>query len=790
MKKAAIGRPEALRYMLSGAMCAIGSIAVLSAQRADVKPPVTITEQSYPAAQVESGRTVFAARCGFCHGRDTAGGESGPDLTRSALVAQDVRGDKIGAVVRAGRPDRGMPAFTLADADIAALVAFVHDQKTRAESQEGGRRSVDPADLQTGNAAAGQRYFEGAGGCTKCHSATGDLADVATRLQGLTLLQRMLYPAPRQGRPLRARAAVTLPSGEVVAGTLASRDEFAIAVIDTSGRYRSWPAGSVKAIVDNPLDAHSKQLDVYTDNQIHDVLAYLQSLRGSAQGDATAAPAPVARGKGFDPALLLSPPSDSWPTYHGDYSGRRHSGLTQLSPANVRQLTLSWAFETGQSAQIKATPILANGVMYLAMPDAAWAVDARTGRQIWRYTYPSNEGFHIGHRGVAIRGNSVFLTTPDAHLLSLDANTGAVNWNVAIADSKRGYWSTMAPLVVRDHLLVGVSGDFDNLPGVLKSIDPETGKTQWTFYSTPPAGAPDSKSGGATGGQMWMTGTYDPDLNLVFVGTGNPTPTLNGPARPGDNPWTCSILAINPDSGQLAWGFQASPHDTHDWDAAEVPVLVDAVFNGAPRKLLLQASRNGYFFVLDRTNGKSLLTKPFSTVNWASGVDKDGRPTPAASKEPARDGRLVAPNESGATNFRSPSFDPRTGLLVVSAQDGYGIYFFKPEHGAFGWAGADYTLYGKSTIRAIDYRTGAIKWNHDIGDGAGTAGVLTTESGLTFTGDIAGNVLALKTSDGATLWHASIGRVGNSPITYELDGRQYLVVAGGGALYAWTLPPK
>jgi len=217
-------------------------------------------------------------------------------------------------------------------------------------------------------------------------------------------------------------------------------------------------------------------------------------------------------------------------------------------------------------------------------------------------------------------------------------------------------------------------------------------------------------------------------------------------------------------------------------------VLVDAPFAGVQRKLLLQASRNGYFFVLDRTTGKNLLTKPFAAVNWASGVDGDGRPTPSPAKEPARDGRLVAPNESGATNFRSPSFDPRTGLLVVNAQDGYGIYFFKPEHGAFGWAGADYTLYGKSAIRAIDYRTGAIKWNHDIGEGAGTAGVLTTESGLTFTGDIAGNLLALRTSDGATLWHAATGRIGNSPVTYEFDGRQYVVVGAGSSLYAWSLP--
>ncbi len=774
---------------------AVGAAAVMTMpapsaaqQRADVKPPPTVTPQSYPADQVEEGRAVFGSRCGFCHGRDAGGGESGPDLTRSALVAEDIRGDRIAPLVRAGRPDRGMPSFSLADADLAAMVAFVHDQKTRAEAREGGRRAVDAADLRTGNAEAGRRFFDGAGGCVRCHSATGDLAGVATRLDGLTLLQRMLYPSPRPGQPGRARATVVLPGGQTVSGTLAFRDEFTIALIDASGAYRSWPASAVKADVDNPLDAHSKLLATYTDEQMHDVLAYLQTLRGGEPP--SRASVPVASTKGLDASVLLHPPADSWPTYHGDYSGRRHSSLTQIAPASVRRLTLAWAFETGQSGQIKSTPILVNGVMYLAMPDAAWAIDARTGRQIWRYSYPQNSGFHIGHRGVAVRGRSVFLTTPDAHLVSLDAATGAVEWNVAIADSARGYWSTMAPLVIRDHLIVGVSGDFDNLPGLLKSIDPDTGRTQWTFYSTPPAGTPGSPSGGATGGQMWMTGTYDPDLNLLFVGTGNPTPTLNGSARPGDNPWTCSIVAINPDNGTLAWGFQASPHDTHDWDAAEVPVLVDAAFDGTPRRLLLQASRNGYFFVLDRTTGKNLLTKPFATVNWASGVDPSGRPKPASSKEPARDGRLVAPNESGATNFRSPSFDPRTGLLVVSAQDGYGIYFFKPEHGAFGWAGADYTLFGASAIRAIDYRTGAVKWSHAIGEGAGTAGVLTTDSGLTFTGDVAGNLIALRTSDGATLWHAAIGRVGNSPITYELDGRQYVVAAGGGSLFAWTLPPR
>ena len=495
-----------------------------------------------------------------------------------------------------------------------------------------------------------------------------------------------------------------------------------------------------------------------------------------------------AAAQGLDPSALLKPPIDSWPTYHGDYSGQRHSRLTQITPANVHQMTLAWAFQTGQTQQIKATPIVVNGVIYISTPDNMWAIDARSGRQIWRYAYPSNDGFHIGHRGVAVYKDLVYLTTPDAHLVALDARDGTVKWNVVIADAKKGYWSTNAPLVIRNHLLVGVSGDFDNLPGILKAFDPETGKTQWTFYSTPPPDTPNSLSGGATGGQMWMTGTYDPELNLVYVGTGNPTPVLNGPVRPGDNRWTCSIVALDPDTGALAWGFQASPHDTHDWDASEVPVLVDADFGGTRRKLLLQASRNGYYFVLDRTNGKNLLTTPFATVNWAKGVDNEGRPIPLEDKEPSRDGRLVAPDEAGGTNYRSPSFDPATGLLVVSSHDAYGIYFFKPEHGKYGWAGADYNVHGRGVLRAIEYQTGTIRWSHDLSGGAGAAGVLTTASGLTFTGDSAGSAIALRTSDGATLWHSGIGRVGNGPVTYELDGRQYVLLGGGSALYAWALP--
>jgi len=498
----------------------------------------------------------------------------------------------------------------------------------------------------------------------------------------------------------------------------------------------------------------------------------------------------VGSGQGLDHTAILKRAVDSWPTYHGDYSGQRHSPLTQITPANVSQMTLAWAFQTGQSASIKSTPIVVNGILYVSAPDQLWAIDARTARQVWQYRYPDNTGFHIGHRGVAVYKDSVFLTTPDAHLVALDARNGKVKWNVEIADAKKGYWSTNAPLLIRNHLLVGVAGDFDNLPGILTSVDPETGKTQWVYYSTPPPGTPGSTSGGATGGQMWMTGTYDPQLDLVYVGTGNPTPVLNGDARPGDNTWTNSVVALHPETGKMEWGFQTTPHDTHDWDAAEVPVLVDGLFDGVQRKMILQAARNGYFFVLDRANGTNLKTIPFAAANWATGVDRAGRPIPNRDKEPSRDGRLVAPNEAGGTNYRSPSFDPDTGLFIVSAQDSYGIYFFKAEHGNYGWAGADYNVYGRGALRAIDYTTGTVRWSHDLGDGAAPAGVLTTASGVLFSGDNHGNALALRTADGTTLWHSAIGTVGNAPITYELDGRQYVVMGGGGVLFGFVLPDR
>lgn len=485
-------------------------------------------------------------------------------------------------------------------------------------------------------------------------------------------------------------------------------------------------------------------------------------------------------------AQILHPAPDSWPLYHGDYSGRRHSALKQITPRNVGDLTLAWAFQTGEKDVIKSSPLLVDGILYFTLPDNVWAVDARSGHQIWHYNRPS-VGEHIGHRGVAMYKGWLFFTTPDAHLISLDAKDGQVRWDKIIADTKLGYWSTMAPLVVKNHVIVGVGGDSDNLPGLLRSFDPETGDTQWEWDATPPAGTPNQPTGGMT----WMTGTYDPELNLVYWGTGNPTPVLAGGPRPGMDLYTCAIVAIDPDNGKLKWSFSVSPHDTHDWDAVETPVLVDGVFHGQKRKMVMQASRNGYFVVLDRVTGKSLLTVPYGPIDWSLGVDKNGNPIPNPEKDPAPDGRLIAPDEGGLTNYRAPSFDPRTGLFIVNAHPSWSLYFTKPADGTYGWAGADYSLWGKGVIEAIDYQTGKIRWKHEVGQGWAGAGVLTTDSGLTFTGDGEGNMLALNTADGKTLWHAGLGvPMQSSPETYLLDGRQYILTSSGGVLFVWALPEQ
>lgn len=481
-----------------------------------------------------------------------------------------------------------------------------------------------------------------------------------------------------------------------------------------------------------------------------------------------------------------------WPTYNGDYSGRRHSGLTQINQNNIGRLTLAWILQTQSSAPIKSTPLEVNGILYFTTPDNVWAADARTGRIIWHY-YRESTGNHIGNRGVGMYKDWLYFETPDCHLICLNAKDGNVRWNIELADPKLGYFATMAPLVIRDHIIVGVSGDVTDLPGFLESLEPETGKVEWKWNTEPAPGEPGSEiwpqgTDAIThgGGMTWMTGTYDAALNQLYWGIGNPNPVMNGNVRKGDNLYTCSIVSLNPDTGKLNWYFQTSPHDTHDWDAVETPVIFDDEYDGARQKLLAQASRNGYFFVLDRTTGRHLLTAPFVATNWAKGIDARGEPIPNAAKEPQPDGALVSPGSDGAANWPAPSFDPETKLFYVSARRQWSIFYMTAEGKPEGYAGRDQNLWTNSVIEAIDYRTGGIRWKHEIGDGESLAGILTTAGGLLFTADNASNLLALDPSSGKTLWHVNVGaRVQAAPTTYELDGRQYLLTPVGSAILAW-----
>ena len=499
--------------------------------------------------------------------------------------------------------------------------------------------------------------------------------------------------------------------------------------------------------------------------------------------------------QGIESTEVLASPGNAWPTYNGDYSGRRFSPLDQINQGNVGYLTLAWAYRTN-TVPVKSTPLEVDGILYFTVPDHVWAIDARTGREIWHYRYTSSGGDHIGNRGVGMYKNWLYFETPDCHLICLNARDGSERWKVELGDVKLGYFSTMAPLIVHNHVIVGVSGDVTDIPGYLESHDPETGKLQWRWYTAPKAGEPGSETwpNGSDaishgGGMTWMTGTYDPELNLLYWGTGNPNPVLAGEGRRGDNLYTCSIVALDPNLGKLVWAFQPSPHDVHDWDAVETPVLFDADFDGRKRQLIAQASRNGFFFVLDRATGKDLLTKPFIDINWAAGIDKSGRPVRDRQKDPAPDGALVSPGSDGATNWLSPSFDPQTGLFYASARRLWSIFYLTAIGKAEGWGGRDRNLYAESTIQAIDYKTGTIRWTHSIGSGEGSAGLMSTAGHLLFTADNSNNLLALNPATGQTLWHLNIGaRVPNSPMTYMLDGRQYVVFAAGDTVYAFALP--
>jgi alcohol dehydrogenase (cytochrome c) len=508
----------------------------------------------------------------------------------------------------------------------------------------------------------------------------------------------------------------------------------------------------------------------------------------------------LAQGR-LDPAKLLNPGTDSWPTFNGDYSGRRFSPLTTIDTGNVHQLSLAWMYRISSGGTspgtIKSTPLQINGVLYFTVPDHVWAVDARSGRQLWHYQWQTTGGNHLGNRGVAVYENWLYFETPDCYLISLNLKDGKERWRKQICDMDNFYYASAAPVVVKDHVIVGVSGDDFDIPGYSQSHHPESGERQWRWYTVPQKKGdpgsdtwPSEEAAKHGGGMTWTPPTYDPELNYVYITTGNPQPVIAHKNRAGDNLFTGSIVALNADTGTRVWHHQSSPHDTHDWDSTQTAVLIDDEVDGQKRKLLAQAARNGHYFLLDRVTGKALVSAEFVKTNWSKGYDAKGQPIPDPAKMPRPDGTLVSPDIGGGTNWQSPSFSPLTGLLYVSAARGFGIfYLYDTSDNPMGWGGDERGGWSESMVQAIDYKTGKIRWTHRW-EGSVRSGLVSTAGNVLFAGGPSNDLVALDARNGQALWHSVInGPITNGPITYELDGRQYVVAASGDTLWSFVLNP-
>ena len=500
-------------------------------------------------------------------------------------------------------------------------------------------------------------------------------------------------------------------------------------------------------------------------------------------------------------------PFTDWPSYHGSDSGNRHSPLDRIRRDNVDRLALEWFYPIPDMPMIEGTPVVIAGVMYVTAVNQVYALDAATGREIWRYAQPRTEGLvgdpAIGlNRGVAVRGDRVFTVTDHAHVIALDRFTGELIWDTEMDDYREHYGAVAAPLVVGDLVVAGISAGDTGLRGFLDAFHADTGERAWRFWTIPAPGEPGSETWGDPEvlrrgcGATWLTGSYDAELDLLYWATGNPCPDLNGDRRPGDNLYTNSVVALRPETGEMVWYFQFTPHDTHDWDAQEPLLLIDEEFHGQPRKLLVQGNRNGFFYVLDRTNGRFLLGEPFVNQTWADGLDDSGRPVVRPGTDPTEEGTDVCPAIRGATNWWATSYHPGTGLFYLLAHESCMTYTKNDQDWQRGrsWLGGTVRLADGSPnqkfIRAIDIQTGRTVWSYaQTGQAQTYSGVLSTDGDLIFFGEDSGAFAALDAASGAPLWHIPLNQDWKaSPMTYEVGGRQYVAMASGLGFWAFALP--
>jgi alcohol dehydrogenase (cytochrome c) len=518
----------------------------------------------------------------------------------------------------------------------------------------------------------------------------------------------------------------------------------------------------------------------------------------------------------FDRILNANKEPQNWITYSGTEMSQRHSLLSQITPANVKNLELQWVFQAHSLEKFEATPLVVDGVMYTVQaPNDVVALDAATGRVFWVYEYPPSPEALVCcgrvNRGLAILNDTLFMGTIDGHLIALDAKTGRAIWNVTVAKAGGGYSLMHAPLIVKDKVIVGTAGGEFGIRGFLAAYDARTGKEAWKFNTIPGPGEPghDTWAGDSWqhgGASVWVTGSYDPQLNLTYWGIGNPGPDWNSDNREGANLYSDSVVALDADTGKLKWYFQFSPHDDFDYDSVQVPVLADMEWKGKLRRVMLWANRNGFYYVLDRTTGEFLQGKPFAKVTWTTGLDDSGHPVRIATANPSREGTLVYPGVQGATNWFSPSYSPHTGFFYIDTWENYGSIFNKlpaeylegrrytagsPRSPVPSLTGAQVLnrteAEGYGVVRAFDPKTGERKWEFKMAD-VSMSGILTTTTDLLFAGGREGYFWALDARTGAELWRASVGgEVASGPMTYSVSGRQYVAISAGNSLFTFAL---
>jgi alcohol dehydrogenase (cytochrome c) len=670
---------------------------------------------------------------------------------------------------------------------------------------------------------SGEALFFGKAQCSGCHQVNAkggvvgpDLSN-AGRLSADAIRQKIVDPSKivpfantnpggRGGAP--GTVVVKTKAGQEIRGIRRAEDTFTLLMMDASGKLLSLDK---RTLADQRTEQKSLMPADYAQRlsaaEIADVVAYLDTLNGRDAAKVVlneTAQAEIPRGLTFDRLRNAAAEPQNWLTYWGDHQGRHFSGLKQIDVSNVRQLQARWAVPMGEGL-MEGSPLVVDGVMYASgQPGQVYALDAKSGLQIWRYqrqqkVTPQGQ-INKFNRGVALLGNRLFVGTLDAALVALDARTGQPLWETQIADSRLGYSITSAPLALQDKIVVGVSGGEFGARGFLEAYDPASGKKLWRFDTVPGPGefGHDTWKGDSWqhgGSPTWLTGSYDPDSDTLYWTVGNPGPDIDADVRSGDDLFSCSVLALDPATGKRKWHYQFTPNDSHDWDATEDVMLVDRMWHGQPRKLLMQADRNGIFYVLDRTTGAFLAGTPFVRMTWNTGFDANGRPKVVAGWDSRPEGSIaVYPSLVGGTNFQAPSYNPATGWVYVETSDSGQRFTRTPqefEEGKQyqGGRGAGLGEPAVTSIKALDPETGESRWEYKISRGSLAAGVLSTAGNVVFAATGEGNLIALDSGTGALLWHYSAGAtMAASPISYAVDGKQYVAIQAGGVLYSFGLP--